>query len=184
MRYNPTMRILILSPLFPPDPGDQAVYVKELAEHLSEKDTSLLIYGYLPEKLEGTVAITAVDKRRPLLWRLTTYTILLYKKAKEVDLIIINNAPSTEVPALLVSFFYSKKMLLCESDPLAAVAAKSGFYKAIHTLMVRRCHKIITLPEKSVYEKQELLPFSTLDPDQTNKRAAWWTTHLNEITSL
>lgn len=177
------MKILILSSLFPPDPGSQAPYVKELAQRLSTEDTSLLIYGHLPEVVTG-VTIEAVDKRRPLLVRLFAYTRALMKKAQEADVIIVNNAPSTELPAIIVSFIHTRKMILCESDPLAKAAAQSGLYKNIHTLLKRRCVKTVTLPEEAFYQKPEVLPFTAVHSDTVQARETWWEAHVKELKRL
>lgn len=175
------MKVLILTPLFPPDIGDPATYVKELATRMTMHETSLLIYGHLPEAVSG-VGITAIDKRQWLPKRLVAYTIALFNLSKKADLIIINNAPSTELPALFVSFFVSKKMILCESDSLAIIAVQGGFYKIIHSLLKRRCNTIIVLPYEGLYKKPEVLPFSTTDEKTLATREAWWNNHLKELT--
>ena len=177
------MKILLLTPLFPPDTGDPAPYVKELAKRLRTHETTILMYGRLPESVAGVTMVT-VDKRQWLPKRLLHYTAILFKHAKDKDLVIINNAPSTELPALLVSFFSSKNLLLCESDALATTAALSGFYKIIHHLLKRRCSKTITLPESELYKKSEVLPFQATDEHRAEAHEAWWTNHLQELTTI
>ena len=177
------MKTLILSPLFPPDVGDPADYVKELASRLPSVDTTLLVYGYLPETVVG-VTIKTVDKRQLLLFRLTSYTVSLFKASKNAELIIINNAPSTELPALIVSLFYTKPMLLCTSDPLAAKVSGRGLYGFVHMLLRRRCKKVISLPTDQRYKKAEVLPFATFDDAREVAREVWWQKHLLDIQSL
>ncbi len=176
------MRILILTPLFPPDNGDPAAYVKELAARMSGHETQLLIYGHLPESVPG-VAITAIDKRQWLLKRLLSYTIALWGATKDVDIVIINNAPSTELPALIVSLLQRRTWIICESDT-RVVASRSGVYKIIHRLLQGRCRKTIRLPDESLYKKPEVLPFIILEPDITTKREVWWEHHLKELTTI
>lgn len=174
------MKILILTPLFPPDVGDPAHYVKELCTRLAHNGPTLLMYGYLPEAVDGVTMIT-VDKRQPLWKRLFSYSIALFKVSKDTDCIFINNAPSTELPALIISFFRKRKMILCESDSLAITAAESGLYKIVNYLLKKRCKKIITLPSESVYKKPEILPFSTIEENVIKSHEDWWDAHVKQI---
>jgi len=177
------MKILLLTPLFPPDTGDPADYVKELAARLTEHEVSVLMYGRLPESVPSATVV-AVDKRQWLPLRLLKYAKALWLDSKAAELIIINNAPSTELPALLVSYFRPHKMLLCASDPLATTAAKSGLYKIVHQLLMRRCKKTIILPDGAVYKKPEVLPFTEIDESVYTKREDWWSNHINELTTI
>lgn len=177
------MKILILSPLFPPDVGDPAEYVKELASRLPAADTTLLVYGYLPETVTGT-PVKAIDKRNRLFFRLAHFTFELLKASKNTELIIVNNAPSTELPALIVSLFRPQPMLLCISDSIAANASGRGIYGLVHILLKRRCKKIISLPTDHIYQRAELLPFATFDTTREAARQAWWQKHLTDIQSL
>ena len=130
------------------------------------------------------VTMVTVDKRQWLPKRLMCYTAVLFRHSKTADLVIVNNAPSTELPALFVSFFSSKNLLLCESDPLATTAALSGFYKIIHHLLKRRCSKTITLPEDGLYKKSEVLPFQATDEHRAEAYEAWWNKHIQELTTI
>lgn len=177
------MKILILSPLFPPDVGEPASYVKELMRRLEGHSVEALIYGYLPESVP-TVQITAVDKRSWVLKRLFTYTRSLFKAQASAEIIILNNAPSIELPLLFVSLFYKRRIILCESDPRASKAAQSGFYKTLHTQVKKRCVKVITLPDQSVYNAPETLPFSEPNPTLLQARASWWSVHVKELTII
>lgn len=177
------MKILILSPLFPPDVGEPASYVKELTRQLEGHTVEALIYGYLPESVP-TVRITAVDKRSWLLKRLFTYTRALFKAQARAEIIILNNAPSIELPLLFVSLFSKKRIILCESDPRASKAAQSGFYKTLHAQVKKRCVKVITLPEQAVYNAPETLPFSAPNTTFLQARALWWSAHIKELTTI
>ena len=116
------MQLLLLAPLFPPDTGDPAEYTKELCMRLQGHGVTALIYGHLPEAVLGA-KIVAVDKRQWLPKRLFSYTLALYKHVRTADVVIVNNAPSTELPLLLVSLFLPVKIILCESDMLAQKSA-------------------------------------------------------------
>ncbi len=177
------MKILILSPLFPPDVGAPAPYVKALMCCLKGHTVTGLIYGYLPESVEG-VSITAIDKRTWVVRRLIAYTKALVQARRDVDLIILNNAPSVELPMLLVSLCSQNTIVLCESDPLAIKSSSKGFYKLLHALLVRRSKKIITLPNETIYTAPEQLPFNTVDTLVTDIQNKWWHDHINELTTL
>ena len=177
------MKILLLTPLFPPDTGDPAAYVKELATRLKSHQVTVLMYGYLPESIPHVVTV-AIDKRQLMPTRLLKYTSALWRHSRTAELIVINNAPSTELPALLVSFLRPNKMLLCDSDPIATTAARSGLYRIIHQLLKRRCKKTIILPDGAVYKKPEVLPFTEIDEDIYTKRETWWDNHLNELSNI
>lgn len=178
------MKILILSPLFPPDVGDPANYCKELATRLTGHDVTLLIYGYLPESVTG-VTIATIDKRHFLPKRLFEYTKRLQREIKGADLIIVNNGPSIELPALLVSLTKAKSMVLCESDSLASsLAITSRSYKLIHRLFLRHCNRVITLPSQSVYQKPEVLPFVSAARAELEEREVWWAQHIKELLTI
>ncbi|MEN9920428.1 MAG: hypothetical protein RL538_321 [Candidatus Parcubacteria bacterium] len=181
IEYTEAMKILILSPLFPPDTGAPAPYTKELATRLgAAHEVKLLIYGYLPEGVEN-VPITAIDKRSTLLLRLIRFTKTLFAMSRECELIIVQNAPSIELPAFLISRIKKTPMLLIKSDPLAEERSKRGIYRLLHTLLSTRCDKTLTLPNASLYQKAELLPFTEFDTQTEAMREAWWKQHVAEI---
>lgn len=176
------MKILILSPLFPPDTGAPASYVKDLAERLAgEYDTTLLVYGYLPENVTGA-SISTVDKRALLPLRLLSYTKSLLQQSDH-NLVIVNNAPSIELPLLLVSLFKKNVYILIESDPIALKASKRGWYKVLHKIVQDRSKKIVVLAEETNYKKAEILPFVEFDAASEARRQTWWSTHLNHLLS-
>jgi hypothetical protein len=102
----------------------------------------------------------------------------------DADLIILNNAPSIELPLLFISLLKRNKIILCESDPLAQEAATKGFYKIIHTLTKKISNKIIILPEPVLYDASERLPFKEPDNAQAEARDRWWNSHVHELTSI
>jgi hypothetical protein len=177
------MKILILSPLFPPDTGAPADYVKELATRLSkDAHVNVLVYGYLPEHISG-VEVTSIDKRKALPLRLLRYTLSLMRSYTQHDLIIINNAPSIELPFLFVSLFMKRTNILIESDPLAREHRTQRLYSFLHHLAQKRVQKTITINTETSYKKAEVLPFEIFDEQREAARGAWWTAHINEITT-
>jgi hypothetical protein len=178
------MKILILCPLFPPDVGAPAPYCKELASRLSGHSVTLLVYGYLPESVPG-VEIVTIDKRHLLPERLFEYTSSLRRLIKRADVVIVNNGPSTELPALLVSLKKTTPLVLCKSDPIAsAQSTVSRSYALLQRLLIARCLRVIALPEQSIYQKPEVHPFKPLDEISATRRETWWQTHITELTNV
>lgn len=175
------MQILILAPLFPPDVGGAAEYVKELAQRLSSHTVTVLIYGHLPESI-ANVHIVTVDKRASLPIRLLRYTVALYNHSKNTDLVIINNGPSTELPVLLIAIFRPLQLCLCESDSVAAKASLIGGYGILHRSIIQRAKIILSFPTDELYRRQEILPFGSSNEESEEEREAWWQMHLEKIT--
>jgi hypothetical protein len=175
------MQILILTPLFPPDTGNPAEYAKELSLRLAREHTvTTLIYGHLPEAV-ANVRIEAIDKRAWLPKRLFLYTLALHRNLKKAELVIINNAPSTELPALLMSWLNPRTMILCESDSLATSASKAGLYRFVHNLLIKRVKKTIEFPSDTIYKRAEVLPFEATNFVQEERRETWWSSHLHSL---
>lgn len=96
------MKIILATPLYPPEIGGPATYVKELAERLrDEHEITIVAYASTSEKVPGTKLIT-VSKRRLLPVRLLKFTYVLYKAAQNADVIYVQNAVAAGLPAVLV----------------------------------------------------------------------------------
>ena len=176
------MKILILSPLFPPDTGAPADYTKELATRLgAAHETSLLVYGYLPEAVSG-VSVDSIDKRTFLLVRLFSYTRALIQQRTQ-DIVLVNNGPSIEVPFLFLFLITRASYVLVESDPIARKGAKRGLYKIIHTFLKKHARNVVVLEDIEVYKKAEVLPFIEFNEVQESRRHTWWDTHINHLIS-
>lgn len=96
------MRIVLATPLYPPEIGGPATYTKELAERLRGKHEVVIVaYASTSERISGTTLHT-VSKRRPLPIRLLKYFFTLFKAAKGADVIYVQNAMAAGLPAILV----------------------------------------------------------------------------------
>jgi hypothetical protein len=173
------MKTLIISPLFPPDTGAPASYVKELATRLGTS-TSLLIYGYLPEDVP-TVSITAIDKRASLPLRLYRFTVALFT-SENIDCFLVNNAPSVELPFFIFYLLKRPCFVLIESDSLLQKSTLRGWYRFVHTYLSKRAKNVVVVSE-AIYAKAELLPFTEFDTVKESAREAWWQEHCNELTA-
>ncbi len=96
------MRILLVTPLYPPDIGRLASYTKRLATHLRERmDVSILTYGTIPETIPG-VRIQTVPKTWPLLIRIFVYTMQLWREARNADILYVGDGASVGAPAIII----------------------------------------------------------------------------------
>lgn len=148
------MRILLATPLYPPDIAEPAPYVKEVAERLSKEHTvSILAYNHIPEEVTGVQTI-AVEKNRPVFIRLYNYIRALYLESKKVDIVYIQNGPSVELPFIIVSLFIRTPFILRVGDETALChAVESWGHKMLLSLAVRRARITITHEESSGYIK-------------------------------
>jgi glycosyltransferase involved in cell wall biosynthesis len=96
------MKIVLATPLFPPEIGGPATYVKELAERLrDDHEVTVVAYATTSENIPGVRLIT-VSKRRPLPLRLLKFALVLFDAAKGADVIYAQNAVAAGLPAVLV----------------------------------------------------------------------------------
>lgn len=97
------VKIILATPVYPPEIGGPATYTKELALRLRDKHEIIIVaYASTSEFISGTTLYVA-SKRRPLLLRLLKYTSDLYRAARGADVIYVQNAMASGFPAVLVS---------------------------------------------------------------------------------
>ena len=96
------MRIVLATPLILPEIGGPAIYTKELTKRLSSLHTiTVVAYASTSEKMPG-VRLVTVSKNRPLPFRIVKYFLVLLKEAKGADVIYVQNAVASGLPAVLV----------------------------------------------------------------------------------
>ena len=67
------MKIILATPLYPPEIEDFATYVKELVKRLREKHKIVIVaYASAAEEITG-VRLIAVSKHSPLIFRIFRY---------------------------------------------------------------------------------------------------------------
>lgn len=170
------MRILIASPLYPPDIAEPAPYTKELARRLSvHHSVTIVTYGNFPEQVPS-VRIIYTSKRRPLPIRLFMYTFLLFKESLTTDVIYALNGASVELPVTIVSFITRKPLYAHLGDQSAHANAKKSFIlKHIEALFLAHAKETVAhhpLP------RPEILP---LEPFPTDAQKAFedsWQEHV------
>ena len=95
------MKIILATPLYPPEIGGPATYTKELAELLkSDHEITIVAFASTSEKVPGTKLVT-VSKRRLLPIRLIKFTWALWREARQADVIYVQNAVAAGLPALI-----------------------------------------------------------------------------------
>lgn len=173
------MRIAIATPLYPPDIAEPAPYVKELAARLSKKhEVTIVTYGRFPEKIPG-VRIVAVSKQRPLLIRVTLYTLALLRVNRKTDVIYALNGPSVELPASIASFVTRAPLLAFLGDMAAHARAQNrSVLKHLEEMFLRRAHRIIS---QAPQPRPEILPFSPYPTSELEAFNRSWDAHLDAL---
>src|SRR3989344_3517365 len=96
------VKIVLATPVYPPEIGGPATYIKELAPRLKgEHKITIVAYASTSEQIPGTKLIT-VSKRRPLPVRLVIYFFKLYRAARGADVLYVQNGVASGLPAVLV----------------------------------------------------------------------------------
>jgi hypothetical protein len=195
------MRILLVTPLYPPDIAELAPYVKELATRLAPTHTvTILTYGHLPEVIAG-VAINAIEKSSILPVRLFRFLIALKKHAEHTDVIYTQNGPSVELPILLFSFISHMPLYLRIGD---RVSLKNSLRHTVlkkllmHTMrrartvfihrsddgadaLVETCSHIHSMLRPD--SRPEILPFAEFPKEAFTCFEKSWDTHVTELTT-
>jgi len=173
------MKLVLATPLFPPDIGDPAPYSKEVARRLASSFTTAVVtYGSLPEEVTS-VRIVSVNRSVPTLLRVILYTLKLASEAREADCIYLQNGPSTELSALLVSVVLRKKLVYALSDQRVLQRESSSILLSILRRLVSRvaAETITDFPNT----RPEILPFSDSSVEM-NSHEKSWETHIHSLT--
>jgi hypothetical protein len=170
------MRIVIATPLYPPDTAEPAHYAKELARRLSaHHDVRVLAYGDLPEPVAG-VRVMHESKRRPLFIRLPSYFFALFRAAREADLIYAINGASVELPATLVSVLARRPLFFVYVDRLAHERAESRLvFHMIEEAAKRHAKKVI---ESFPLKRPETFSFLPRPVEEERDYEKSWEEHL------
>jgi hypothetical protein len=173
------MRIVLATPLYPPEIAEPAPYVKELAKRLSGRHlVTIVAYTRLPEKVPG-VSIIVVDKRRPLPFRLLSYFFALLRAAQNADIIYALNGASVELPVALVSLIIRRPLIIRIGDTAAHTRAQEQWaLRRIERFAFSRARRVVT---DAPGTRPEILPF---EPFPTEKMSAYeqsWKSHLRTL---
>ncbi len=98
------MKIVLATPLYPPELASPASYVKEISLRLSAcHEVTVVAYGTTGEKVPG-VSLVGVNKKSRLPVRLFHYTVALYKATRGVNIIYTQNGIAASLPAIVVGY--------------------------------------------------------------------------------
>ncbi len=96
------MRIIIATPIYPPEIGGPATYTKELCERIAgAHDITVITYTNSADAFPHTHLIP-VGKGRPLPVRLAVFFVKLLRASKSADIIYVQNAMAAGLPVALV----------------------------------------------------------------------------------
>lgn len=98
------MKIILATPIYPPEIGGPATYAKELCERLHEiHNITVATYTNSAEAFRGT-RLVPVGKGRPLPIRLMLFFVKLLRVIKQVrpDVVYVQNAMAAGLPVALV----------------------------------------------------------------------------------
>lgn len=185
MLHSTHMKVLIATPLYPPDTAEPAPYSKELATRLSARhEVTIITYGCLPEAVEG-VQTTCASKRLPRFVRLMTYTRKLFAVARRSDVVYLQNGSATELPAIIVTFLTRTPVVLYLSDTRYQERLKTSPTLA----RLRRAleHRIATVLTQETLPKPltrpEILPLEDYPTEAISRYERSWHEHLTTLES-
>ena len=197
------MRILLITPLYPPDIADPAPYVKELATRLGRAHTvSVLAYNHLPEKVPN-VTVHTIEKSSPLPTRLFRMFFAIIKHGRTADVLYVQNGPSTELPAAFATLFLWKPYILRLGDEAALMFAEKKLLIRItqRFAMLRARINVVHSTElnqkvagicginHTTYldrppKKPEILPFRNRPNAELGNYERAWKAHTETLTSI
>jgi len=177
------MNIVIGTPLYPPEMFGPAPYSKELARRLAARghEVSVVTYGRLPESVPGVKTIV-VSKREALPTRIIRYLLSLKKTVKNDSILYIQNGPSVELPALIVSLIKRKKIIIGISDTNAhTLAQKNKILSIIESATRSRTQAILSdIPP----HKPEIFPLEDYPKQQMDAYETAWKKHLAALENI
>jgi len=173
------MRIVLATPLYPPEIAEPAPYVKELAKRLSERHTvTIVAYTRLPERVLG-VPIVAVDKRRPLLLRLIAYFFAILQTARKADIVYAMNGTSVELPVALMSYVVRRPLIVRIGDTAAHTRAQQKWFsRFVERFAFSRAERVI---DDAPLIKPEIIPFEPFPTEKFTAHEESWDAHIRVL---
>lgn len=177
------MKIVLATPLYPPEIAQPAPYIKELAKRLMEKEHSITVvtYGHLPEQIPGVKTIV-VNKKKLLMIRLFLFTKTLLRVLRTTDILYVQNGASVELPISLASFLTRKSFVMGIGDTAAHNRSKEHrLLSLIENAAKSRAKAVINdLPKK----RPEIIPFEEYPSSEMKSYEKSWEKHLNSLLKI
>ncbi|MEL6805409.1 MAG: hypothetical protein AAFO91_16695 [Bacteroidota bacterium] len=183
------MQITIVSPLFPPDIGAPAPYVKELAGRLTAvHGVSVVCFGNIPESVDN-VTIYTVSKRAWGLIRVWRLFLTLRQVATNSDVLYVQNGPSVELATLLFSYTNKTPIVLAISDFRATARQDSSWIRRWSAVQIaKRARRVLTFKNTEELilptEKPEILPFGEHPTAALNEYQDSWEQHIDGLNTI
>lgn len=175
------MKVLVATPLYPPDIAAPAPYIKELATRMAQTHTvTIVAYGHIPEEIPG-VRIVVVNKRAPIFARLLRFFWVLFIEARSADCIFAENGRSVELPLVFAATLTRTPYILHLGDPTAearSVRGLSGFIDRTARRYARTVLKDLPLT------RPEILPLDPRPESELQAYTASWDTHLAVVNAV
>jgi glycosyltransferase involved in cell wall biosynthesis len=106
------MRIILATPIYPPEIGGPATYTKELATRLAKAEQiTVVTYADEAKVVEGT-KLVLVAKSQGVFSRLTQFFFTLLREGKNAQVIYVQNAVAAGLPAALAGMLLRKPVVL------------------------------------------------------------------------
>ncbi|MEK7154353.1 MAG: glycosyltransferase family 4 protein [Patescibacteria group bacterium] len=106
------MKILIATPIFPPEIGGPATYTKEIAERLKgQHQITVIAFAENPVTIKDVDLVT-VNKGLPLPLRQVLFFKKIITLGKKADLIYVQNAMAAGVPSVMAAKLLHKPVIL------------------------------------------------------------------------
>ncbi|MFQ5540963.1 MAG: hypothetical protein ACE5F4_01820 [Candidatus Paceibacteria bacterium] len=167
------MKIVIATPLYPPDIADQALYVKELATRLAPNHrVTVVTYGRIPEKVPG-VTILLTNKHLPAPLRLLKFTYNLLRALNDADAFYVHSGISAELPSLVARILFKTRTLIRITTP-----TDTPFKKFVRTHLAK---KAIEINIDTQLQRPEILPFKPYPTDAFKIYDQAWNKHTRTI---
>lgn len=96
------MKIILATPVYPPEIGGPATYTKGLALKLRDSHEIVIVAYASTSELIGGVKLFVASKQRPLPIRLLKFFSILWRESRTADVIYVQNAMAAGLPAVLV----------------------------------------------------------------------------------
>lgn len=105
-------KLVIATPIFPPESGGPGTYTCAIAEKLYPKYECVIItYSDAPSPLAHTRVI-AIRKSQNLLFRWCKYTVALFRELRTADIVYAQNAVASGFPAVIAGMLLRKPVII------------------------------------------------------------------------
>lgn len=176
------MKIVLATPLYPPEIAEPAPYIKELAKRLSAlHEVTIIAYARLPEKVPG-VRIIAIDKRQPLFIRLIAYFFALLRAARRADIVYAMNGASVELPVAIASLVTAGTLIIRIGDAAAHERARRNWRTgSIEQFTFSRARRVVIDAPRS---RPEIMPLEAYPKEEFAAYEASWQAHLHTLEDI